>query len=331
MHLATLFLATAGLVTAQSAPNSIGASQYLGDVTTGDGCVDPSGFQSCTNKVFAVVNDCSTSGTILEAECYCGLMEGLSACYLDSCWNKVYGCGYQYAVGQTLSNCYIKGSSLTNTSYPFFPAPDNAQGGCSCKIGDVGECQFGYQKQLDDEYCNQFISTPGASLGECICCLNTATASCSAGICPGYSQDKNTLANLLTQDQAFQCPSDLSQCSSQYNIANPPGGQFISIASLTASSGTLSPTNSAGQVTSLPSSVFTLAGGTSIVITATNIPVTAAASAAASASSVSSASASSGSSSTSTQTAGSKSSASTVGVRLLACISVTVAMYVAFS
>lgn len=103
---------------------------------TGQGCVDPNGYLQCYSDNADKLTSCMdnaqktcTGDTLTECQLACGdtQMAANIGCWLTSCWNQVYSCAYQETVLQ-----YLTGADLEQgpTPVPYYPAPDNAPGGC---------------------------------------------------------------------------------------------------------------------------------------------------------------------------------------------------------
>lgn len=115
------------LITPALAQNS--ASNYTITAST---CVAPSAFTQCTSPIDSYLSSCiaqagNDQNKILACSCV-GTLRYLN-CAMANCWNVVYGCEYQ-----AIANIY---DSVCANPVPFFPAPDNAPGGCSCNLGYV--------------------------------------------------------------------------------------------------------------------------------------------------------------------------------------------------
>jgi len=88
-------------------------------------------------------------------------------CWLQSCWNQVYSCGYQLA-----AMSYFDGNGLVqNSDVPFYPPPDDASAGaCSCNIGYVygNFSAVGTSTQSSD--CQVIAGGDNSTLYPCECC-----------------------------------------------------------------------------------------------------------------------------------------------------------------
>lgn len=107
---------------------------------TGDGCVDASGFLSCytsqgskaaTCKAACAASDTKGSSAYNTCANLCEVawLGDNLGCWIQSCWNQVYSCGYQLAA---LS--YFDGTGTAqNSDVPFYPPPSDASAGACCQ------------------------------------------------------------------------------------------------------------------------------------------------------------------------------------------------------
>lgn len=131
---------------------------------TASTCVSPSGFTQCYNQAVSHSESCLTSaGNDLDkaVACACTLQLNELNCAMTNCWNVVYGCEYQQ-----LANLYDADCSAP---VPFFPAPDNAPGGCSCNLGYVLYNNTNVEEQYKD-----CITTDVDQNAGCTCCQQAA-------------------------------------------------------------------------------------------------------------------------------------------------------------
>ncbi|KAF9893379.1 hypothetical protein FE257_011811 [Aspergillus nanangensis] len=109
-------------------------------------CVDPSGFESCVHRTYTSSSDCYEKcrpGKVLGRDCTnaceCKEAQDMIDCTATSCWNKVYSCAYGETVDQLVYSC--DEDELDLDEIPFWPAPDNAIGGCVCNVGEITKKQ----------------------------------------------------------------------------------------------------------------------------------------------------------------------------------------------
>ena len=100
---------------------------------TSTGCADPSGFDSCQSSLEEKISACF-SRAVGDAKLVCSCEDyiGNYNCYSTHCWNQVWGCDYQEYIVE-----YLIGCPAAKLPVPYFPAPDNAAGACSCNLGKV--------------------------------------------------------------------------------------------------------------------------------------------------------------------------------------------------
>lgn len=85
---------------------------------------------------------------------------------------QVYSCEYQVLVGGLLA----EQSDPTTSDIPFWPAPANAPGGCSCNFGDIYQNVTASMDLIQTE-CPQYVSSGAIALGACQCCAWSAAVS----------------------------------------------------------------------------------------------------------------------------------------------------------
>jgi hypothetical protein len=132
--------------TARAQTDSYQSNSFEGNFTTnwnpsGEGCVDPAGFVSCyatqSSSSLSCMTACANSnkkGTsqynICVNECKELWLANNVGCWIQSCWNQVYSCGYQLTA---LS--YFDGAGLPqDNSVPFYPTPGDATAGACCEF-----------------------------------------------------------------------------------------------------------------------------------------------------------------------------------------------------
>jgi hypothetical protein len=85
---------------------------------------------------------------------------------------QVYSCEYQLQVSDVVSSCL---DDPDINSIPFWPPPDNANGGCNCNIGKISRAQVIVNEAVGscDDFVDAFNMTPDQikSIGNaCLCC-----------------------------------------------------------------------------------------------------------------------------------------------------------------
>jgi hypothetical protein len=144
---------------------------------TSDGCLDPTSFNACLQTAQTDRNQCVVVGSagldVQDALVACGdvFTEAQINCYLSDCWNKVYSCEYQVLAIEALSDF------VAPLSVPFFPAPDNAPGGCSCNLGKLLTTVNAYHNHTETECAFSSTMNTVAGIGACNCCGGSAELS----------------------------------------------------------------------------------------------------------------------------------------------------------
>nr|CEG05546.1 unnamed protein product [Fusarium clavum] len=242
-------------------------------------CVDPSGYERCYEAGEVERNDCvnkNCKGQNIDCihACDCALNLAVVDCALTHCWNEVYSCEYQNTVIELGGNCV----SEKFEDIPFFPAPDDAPGACSCNLGKVvtslnravdemDSCADRNQKMVDSlDFDEQMIFAKA-----CKCCSYSGILSTFWDICP------DTKPSLLGADDYWNAlisrDEEYSQCGDYndvYSCANdlkftPPGkdksAQFYGPGEL-PKNGTETLKNMDGSITSpLSGATFTWTHG----------------------------------------------------------------------
>ncbi|KAF9893468.1 hypothetical protein FE257_010780 [Aspergillus nanangensis] len=158
-------------------------------------CVDPTGFDACRHRVWESRGDCMGNCKDGKDDCInaCDCLEAqkLINCGATSCWNEVYLCPYQDAVGQLLYTC----PDVDVDQIPFWPIPDNAPGRCVCDVAEVANKQREIRHSIDT--CDAKInSTDEASkpqlIRACECCTMSALISSIWDTCPNTDPSTNT-------------------------------------------------------------------------------------------------------------------------------------------
>ncbi|KAE8443476.1 hypothetical protein EG329_001873 [Mollisiaceae sp. DMI_Dod_QoI] len=161
---------------------------------TSEGCVDPSGFDTCMGSVTTTVqqcvskncqdgtcdnyNNCESSDANCYSACICGGYQNWINCAVGHCWNRGYSCEFQNYIIDAVQQC----DALLTIEYPpYFPAPAGQPGGCSCQIGVI----FGIVQEMqgDINKCNT-KGTGAAQNTDCYCCGASKALSAFTDVCP---------------------------------------------------------------------------------------------------------------------------------------------------
>ncbi|KAL5361464.1 hypothetical protein BJX96DRAFT_85207 [Aspergillus floccosus] len=188
---------------------------------TSVGCVDRSGFKSCTRRVYDSSVDCRTNCGDNDGDCYfnCRCLEAqhMINCVATNCWNEVYSCAYQRQVLELLYICPDVGMDQT----PFFPAPDNAPGGCVCNLGQLAKKQDLITDHAVD--CGLSETELERDLRGCQCCTMSALISSIWDTCPNTDPDFITAS---FWNETLFSPYDWDTCGPtlrEYDCANALG------------------------------------------------------------------------------------------------------------
>ncbi|KAL2819305.1 hypothetical protein BDW59DRAFT_122798 [Aspergillus cavernicola] len=153
-------------------------------------CADPSGFVSCyedTDEWYAdcINNNCEGLNSDCYDACECVRQGAYTRCAAGSCWNMVYSCEYQVQGSDNINSC--RNPDLDQV--PFWPAPDNADGRCSCSVGKVTTAQVLTNEVIAQcgDSADPFSQSPEEieSYGmACLCCGLSGLLSSLDAFCP---------------------------------------------------------------------------------------------------------------------------------------------------
>ncbi|GLI72543.1 hypothetical protein PoHVEF18_000720 [Penicillium ochrochloron] len=103
-------------------------------------------------------------------------------CVAESCWNQVYSCEYDKLIEEYFVQC-----PAATEPIPFWPAPDNAPGGCSCNLGkvlhSVMKAQQEYTTCITNDTSTSVIQLSNKNTA-CGCCEVSAGLSAMYETCP---------------------------------------------------------------------------------------------------------------------------------------------------
>ncbi|PMD47251.1 hypothetical protein L207DRAFT_506248 [Hyaloscypha variabilis F] len=244
--------------------NAVQAQQFLNftEIDPSE-CAAPAAYSACYGDVVVstakCVNEFSDNPTAQKG-CGCTDGEGKINCFAQACWNRVYGCEYQRQVDYYRAECELRSPDI-----PFWPAPDNAPGGCSCNTGVIIETI--YVAEVDFYSCIQGDDGSLTHLYECVCCGIAVGASALFDICPATNPEDIGLSVILNDfNQTVPWPScgaylDGIDCVSGFGYVAPLTTGSIYGPSNTPVPGTQTLFDEPGEVTAPPSgSVFTWYG-----------------------------------------------------------------------
>ncbi|KAJ5175790.1 uncharacterized protein N7482_001667 [Penicillium canariense] len=201
------------------------------------GCVDPSGFASCLESATMQAATCiAEAGGNDYLVIGCGWEQDVNnlLCYMSGCWNKVYSCEYQY-----LASSYL--IARGKETIPFYPAPQDAPGGCSCNMGNVLQNATA-SIELIQSKCSSYEFSSTTSLAEfSLANKYSHKRRCSFyGICPTTEPSQLGLDKLASEVKAYtsftgSCSNlDATTCLGGFNIGSADNGTYVNPASLPA-------------------------------------------------------------------------------------------------
>ncbi|KAF5579272.1 uncharacterized protein FSUBG_13647 [Fusarium subglutinans] len=186
----------------------LAAIAVAADVTlTSSGCADASGFEQCQASANKKTSSCIAQARHDNSQVEllaCGCQDYVDNfnCYAAFCWNRVWECEYQEYVVSYFMNC-----DTAKKPVPYFPAPKNAQGACSCNVGQV---YLNIQDAIQQTgTCSNSANSgdAGSNLQKiegCNCCEISGALSSIVEICP------KTDPNLIGLKQISTLESELN-------------------------------------------------------------------------------------------------------------------------
>ncbi|KAF3399858.1 hypothetical protein F1880_008166 [Penicillium rolfsii] len=189
-------------------------------------------YDSCNGDTMCMVMRCPNLGADCINACGCVRATDQIDCTASSCWNQVcaakelgyeikshvsfslqvYSCEYQRTAQDVLNTCL----GFDMDQIPFWPAPADAAGGCSCNIGHVAQKEVQISAQLTEcknNKTNLNKLTEGDDMTNyaqaCICCAESAIVSAIWNVCP------NTKPSEIGADywfDAFLRPHHWDEC-----------------------------------------------------------------------------------------------------------------------
>lgn len=237
------------------------------------GCVDTSGMTNCLGTAQTKFDACmSAAGGDDEIVIACQWTQWVDQmlCYQSSCWNKIYSCEYQYLVSE-----YLEQQTVSAT-IPYYPAPDNAPGGCSCNLGELFN-NVTLNVNAAGSGCSKYVDGTSDNLYICECCGWSAAVSAFYGICPGTSPDGLAISALDVQAANFEkmtgsCAGLTADICAQFGFYSADNGTFLDPTALPAAgTNALSTTAGPSSLTSPPAGetiTWTLASQTFTVTAA---------------------------------------------------------------
>ncbi|KAG4428465.1 hypothetical protein IFR05_016051 [Cadophora sp. M221] len=144
-------------------------------------CVAPNEFDSCHAEVLDKLRyTCLSMGNDRPRgdPCLCDIRAETLNCFGKYCWNYVYGCDYQNMINLLLLDCFPDPIPELEP-VPFWPAPVDGPGTCSCNFAsmerDLTDAQLHYDACID---------TASPDNSSCYCCSLSRTLSLLVDVCP---------------------------------------------------------------------------------------------------------------------------------------------------
>jgi len=152
------------------------ATSKYNDTIDASTCVDPGGYTACFDQVVTLSATCvkDAADAVQVMGCGCFGYSSQIACAASHCWNRVYGCEYQFLVANYFSLCNVASPPI-----PYWPAPENAPGGCSCALGLYTQALLNAYETSSE--CGLAVNN---TIKECGCCAKSVEVSAIFDICP---------------------------------------------------------------------------------------------------------------------------------------------------
>ncbi|KAL4951944.1 hypothetical protein BDW69DRAFT_201077 [Aspergillus filifer] len=165
------------------------AAEQVGYFESED-CADPDGFVSCYEDADSWYNDCmkdNCEGQNIDCQNSCEYAKqgSYTRCQVAHCWNMVYTCEYQLQAADSVNS----GINPDLERVPFFPPPDNANGRCSCNIGNFVQTQVQVNEVISqcgdaaDPFSQSADEIEAFGMG-CLCCGVSGMLSILDSTCP---------------------------------------------------------------------------------------------------------------------------------------------------
>ncbi|KAF5977253.1 putative membrane protein [Fusarium bulbicola] len=195
---------------------SLAAIAAAADVTlTSSGCADASGFEKCQASANKKTSSCIAQARHDNSQVEllaCGCQDYVDNfnCYAAFCWNRFWECEYQEYMVSYFMNC-----NIAKQPVPYFPAPKNAQGACSCNVGQV---YLNIQDAIQQTgTCSNSANSgdAGSNLQKiegCNCCEISRALSSIVEICPKTDPNLIGLKQLSTLESELNV--DYKSCGS---------------------------------------------------------------------------------------------------------------------
>ncbi|KAK0124810.1 hypothetical protein ONS96_008691 [Cadophora gregata f. sp. sojae] len=174
-------------------------------------CVAPAEYEACNKDAWAKVDNYMNGkkrDTSEYVDCFCFSNAYLLNCEAQFCWNKVYGCEYNDIAENLLSFC--SPDLVKSDGIPFWPAPGNAPGACSCD-NSATDLEMADIWSTTREACSTGeVTDPNDknSAANCGCCYWSISFLSTIESCPKYDfpyfrYDDERKANLSNFDKTW--------------------------------------------------------------------------------------------------------------------------------
>ena len=169
----------------------VGQSKFDNGLLNGTLCVALEEFEQCRTDVLNSLGSSCVNNAEPGSFCVCQKRAEMLNCFGSYCWNfvsdrllhlldtlinhKIYGCEYQETIRQFMLDCYPDPVTELE-SIPFWPAPSEGSGVCSCNFEsmeqDLADVYSQYDACIDIRK-----NDPSKEDLDCYCCSTSRTVS----------------------------------------------------------------------------------------------------------------------------------------------------------
>merc|ERR1711939_1182435 len=160
----------------------VGQSKFDNGLLNGTSCVALEEFEQCRLDVVNNLSSSCVNNLGHGSPCVCQKRAEMLNCFGSYCWNFIYGCEYQESIRQFMLDCYLDPVTELEST-PFWPAPSEGSGVCSCNFEameqDLADVYSQYDACIDIRKNDPSIEELG-----CYCCSTSRTVSIPIDVCP---------------------------------------------------------------------------------------------------------------------------------------------------
>ncbi|KAH7417820.1 hypothetical protein BKA64DRAFT_180103 [Cadophora sp. MPI-SDFR-AT-0126] len=141
----------------------------------GTSCIALEEFEPCRTDVLNDLNNDCLTPYERGSPYVCHKRAAMLNCFGSYCWNYICGCEYQETIYQLMSDCYLD-PVFELGSMPFWRAPSEGSGVCSCNFASMEQDLVDVSSQYDTCINNRRNDSRREDL-DCYCCSTSRTVS----------------------------------------------------------------------------------------------------------------------------------------------------------